>query len=578
MLRAAHLTLFHTIETQEESTVHHAFSTTCRASLFSAGRVTFFVLAALLLCVNVCLPAPALAAIYNGGVSNGGITDIPLVDTGSNGANDVPASSDDLVMLHSLDISGTTLRACAIAVGTTDADLLASKELEVSVLASTAEVFIEAAQEDRVLLTLDWDLSTLDTSEAGFNLLVARATLPEGYCWKDGSTQIGFTKPVSVQTPNKPLLDTHYDASSHLMFPWVVPTEFDKTAIRAYLSSSTDEWKDVEDEDLGFVQNDGLFLYSNELSSGTIYRVRIEYPQGYAETGFLFESGNALIIDTVSGDRDGGDGNGNGPAAGEQPLPDGSLGITSPSTGDEDGSPTNQEQGNAVQTPGTASPLPSSANNTNSVQPLGQHTLERYSAHETTVSGTRLTDLCTGSTTVSFDQNGVVIGLPSAFLLSLGLASSDTLSVYATTLGSSTLMVALAVNGWAISEAPGMTVRLPYDQQDQNAALTVLDEGGSIVSQGTLSGSSLSFATDKPGTFRIVEGNGTASGDASEESTERQATEPTGVAYGATLGGADTKEKSVEGSVLSMAVALCALGALAAAGGFGTLAFLRKRA
>ena len=111
MLGAAHLTLFHTIETQEESTVHHAFSTTCRASLFSAGRVTFFVLAALLLCVNVCLPAPALAAIYNGGVSNGGITDIPLVDTGSNGANDVPASSDDLVMLHSLDISGTTLRA-----------------------------------------------------------------------------------------------------------------------------------------------------------------------------------------------------------------------------------------------------------------------------------------------------------------------------------------------------------------------------------------------------------------------------------------------------------------------------------
>ena len=106
---------------------------------------------------------------------------------------------------------------------------------------------------------------------------------------------------------------------------------------------------------------------------------------------------------------------------------------------------------------------------------------------------------------------------------------------------------------------------------DKPAAVARQDAGGASPGTGD-------NATDKPGTFRIVEGNGTASGDASEESTERQATEPTGVAYGATLGGADTKEKSVEGSVLSMAVALCALGALAAAGGFGTLAFLRKRA
>ncbi|MEF9875544.1 MAG: hypothetical protein RR772_01430 [Gordonibacter sp.] len=582
-----------TIEVQEESTVHHAFLTTCRATLFSAGRTTFSALAVLLLCVSVCLPAPALAAIYDGGVANGGIVDIPIdgtppVDVGSGGTGSAPAPSDDLVMLRSLDMSGTTLRACAIAVGTTDTDLLASEELEASVLASTEETFTDAAQEDRILLTLDWDLSTLDTSKPGFNLIIARATLPEGYCWKDGSTQISFTKPTSVQIPNKPVLDTHYNASSHLMFPWVVPTEFNETAIHAYLSSGTSDWKDITSEDLGLVQDNGLFVYSNELSSGTVYRIRIEYPRGYAEIGFLFDAGNALVIDTISGDRDGGDGDGSGPADGEQPPPDNSLGAGNPSTGtgDNNSADSNQtgtdEQGGTASNPDAASPSSDSANNASgtsaasAAQPLGQRALERYSAYETTISGTRLADLCSASKAVFFDQNGVVIGLPSAFLTSLGLKPSDTLSVYAMQRDASSLSVALTVNNQPLPHAPGMTVRMPYEQQDRNTALTILDEDSIVVAQGVLNGTALSFTVDKPGTFHVVEGHGATGGNS--ENAGAQPSEPIDRAYAATLDGTDTLKKSAEEPALSLALALCAMGVLAAVGGFGILAFLRKRA
>lgn len=575
----------------------HASQTARRTTPSSTQCKIILALALILLCIGAGTSTPALAAIYNSSVEEN-------LGTAENTTPNDPTSGP--VILQSLESPDTVLASISIAKNTPLNTPTLQDVFEASILASPEESFKDSAHSSQVQLMLSWDFSTLDTSSATLQEVTATATLPDGYLWKDGSQSLTFTKLVSVQEPNEPRLDVHNDSASAVFFPWVVPDSFTESDIHAFFAVDGEDFNTLETNDTGWVQNDGLALYATDLTDGVSYRIRIEYPGGYSETGFLYSSGNALIFDTVTGDRDGGDGEGNGPAQGEQPIPDTPPLDTAPPEQNEGSGNTNTEQPsdeeqddasagsndtplnpsvpappislpNATNTDqayaGTSSSLSANPSSLSAKQPA----FERYSARETTISGTRLADLCAAGEAVFFDQNGIVISIPSTFLTSLGLRPSDTFSVYAMKTGSNRLTIALTVNDRLLPSAPGMLVRMPYEVREQETLINVLDESGTVVAQGSFVGTSLTFSVDKPGTFRIEE-NGTAATDKSTASSaEHHSAKETGVAYGADRSSIDDQVSNYAESPLLFALILCVMGVLSAAGGYGILVFLRKR-
>lgn len=557
-------------------TAHHATSSSIRFKAIPT-------LAALLLCANACMPISAYAAVYDSSVVEGS----DIAEGPSSGGQ-----SGEPIVLQSLESSGTALRSVAIEANAVLDASAPPETFEKSIVASPAESFNGDTYSLHVVLPLVWDFSVLDTSNAILQEVTATAILPDGYLWKDGSSSLTFTKLVSVQEPNQPRLDIHNDSSSVVFFPWVAPDSFTKSDIHAFFAVEGGEFSSLETNDCGWVQDDGLALYASDLVEGMSYRLRIEYPGGYSEADFFYSSGNALIVDTVTGDRDGGDGEGDGPAQGEQPIPEAPpLGATGPeqSEGDDSASlePTggeNAEQNNASQNPPAPTPstdllgvISGGQAYADTVSPLPekQLTSERYSACETTIAGTRLADLCAASETVSFDQNGVVVSIPSTFLASLGVRPSDTFSVYAQKTAHNRVTIALAVKNRMLSSSPGMSVRLSYEASEKDARIDVLDENETVVAQGSLAGSSLTFSVDKPGAFLIAE-NGVAATDGSLLPAEKQSHKETATAYGANISDAHNQVEDHMESPLLLALAFCVVGVLAAAGGYGILVFLRK--
>lgn len=517
------------------------------------------------------------------------------VGSGNDSNNNSNDESDSLVVLRSIELSSVPSRA--VPVGATAEDL---NDLLGAVIAAETTNISNAAYDETYLIELTWDFSTFDSSKPGLVVLTATPVLPEGFCWAAGMNPV-VSCLISVQEANSPLLNAGYlQADGVLMFPWVTPDAFAVNDITAWISLDGGAWQPFSS--YGWVQSDGLFLFTSLVQDTSSYQLRIDYPE-MKYSVVTVDSQQHLIIDYVTGDRDGGDGEGNGAADNEQEAPGGNDGLIYPvppsnqlEPGDLDSSDETNGSENGSETVAPLDPsdtyapsfgassstayavtagttrLPSAAQATSAT---GQ-TLERYNATQTTVSGTRLNDLARADDTVTFDQNGVVVSFASSFITSLHLTARDTFSVYALQDDANTVRVAVTVSNTALSDTPSMAVRVPYVPQNKDATFSVVnaDEPDTSSVSAWFDGSALHFSSNRTGTFHIVENDAMPLAEADTAAVD------TNIAYGATrtiAPEATSAASWMSNPTLSLAALFAGFAVVAALIGCGVLAYQRRR-
>ncbi len=413
---------------------------------------------------------------------------------------------------------------------------------------------------------IQWDFDDLDIDTVGVYWIKGTFDPPENTVFAEGLVLPVPVVPISVQAPGKPDINCYCAGRGEFIFPWVSPPG-ELGAVKLWLSKDGGEWIQVTD---GIhVQEDFLSIFSRVFTVGSSYRMQVDYDGG--KTGilnFTYSESIALIINNYSGgDRDGGDGDGFNPPDGEQPGP-GSDSGTKRYTGSKSGSRSRKptERKNPTPTP-TQEPMPSTPPATTPAPEPGtsptitptpepikptpqpttptvstatqessgatQQTLEVTGTQTTAVkpqapsenkyviiesfgetvdvlSGARLQIMYeTGG--VRFSKQGVTVTLSDTALDALNIQDSDSFTVEIKRISDNAFAFFMEQNGVPLSYLQDTLIMLPYQPKDEKSALTLQNEQGELVCEGSFNKETgvASFTVNTTGSFTIAESEDT---------------------------------------------------------------------
>lgn len=182
--------------------------------------------------------------------------------------------------------------------------------------------------------SLTWDTSTVDIHTPGIYTASGVLHLPMHTALSPDSTLPPFELSIIVQEPGKPEL---YDFSlerGRLVFPWIIPEE-DTKYLKLWISRDNGTWEQMPNSGRFYYDAYGLHISQNYFDNDSAYRLQVDYKDG--RTGILsLTFGDTILIQPdFSGDRDGGDSDGNPPLIGSgKPVVEPETGGNSSSGGD----------------------------------------------------------------------------------------------------------------------------------------------------------------------------------------------------------------------------------------------------
>ncbi len=404
-------------------------------------------------------------------------------------------------------------------------------------------------------------LVSLDTSQVDTDTLglyeITGTFLPPLHCIFSENLEVPtFTLWLSVQAYGQPRLDCMEPSVWFLYFPWIA-RDMDLDSMKVWLSENDGEWRELCQYDEVYLMEGELSLDTYFLTEGSSYRLQVDYEGG--QTGiasFDYDEGVFRFKDYIDGDRDGGDTDGNPPDIDPTPTP--TVAPTPTPTPEPTVTPTATPTVAPTATPTVAptevptmaptemptalpTEVPTMAPTVTpsivpteaptavptavpTAEPTAVPTTEPTIAPtaepvatatpvppslrpEPYLLGSEIIQMVETTGLARFSNQEILLTLSADTIKQLGLTAKEQLLVTLLPVGTDGFSLDIKRNDEPVTDLNHMQVTLPYTPKDASAIISLLDNSGNEVSQGTLSGTQglVTFTLHQTGVFSIQE-------------------------------------------------------------------------
>lgn len=390
-----------------------------------------------------------------------------------------------------------------------------------------------------------WDTSAVDSGRMGYQPVTATlehpdwVAVPEEYC--------RFSEAVFVMPDNRIELwaPVSVDLNGKLTFRWLYDAQ--------NVTGAALQWKTLDTAYQPCDENWYTFISANSASSGSLLLnlrklpvnnpltfqlsyydtidgvttqhftepVTITVPENLDE---LLRKNITVILDELTGDRDGGDRD-------ETTLPDYSQ--PAPVTPPEESEDNNKDdiededadnKNNSTESSGNSGRFDNSDNT--AFLPVQETVTDTC----TEISGKRLTLLISLGDSVLFEKQGISAEIPSALLEHLALTENQLLKVTLLHPDVNTVQISVLADGQHVNDLTGTVITMPWklSGNDDNTVFFCSDHTGKIMSPAVYDAQHgiIRFAINAPGTWHIIEQPVTAATETGTDNTSVAETLP----------------------------------------------------
>ncbi|MBQ8851354.1 MAG: hypothetical protein IJZ66_02790, partial [Oscillibacter sp.] len=330
--------------------------------------------------------------------------------------------------------------------------------------------------------TISWDGSAVDVTTPGLYTLTGTLEVPMHGVFAESLALPPMEVTVSVQDPGEPDINCFYAASATFRLPWVV----ERTArAQAFLSEDGGDFVPVGAEQGITLNRECLTLRPKFLTPGTIYRLQVDFQD--CSTGLLtfFYDGKTLqLLDYDASDRLDYD------REEDEDEEDDSPSVSKPAI-----RPDQPEEPAAPEEP---APVPSA--------PSVPEEPQQPQLQENEILGVDLLTLIAEGE-AEFSTDCVVARFSRSSLQGMDIEEDDIFSVLLKNEGDGSFSIAVTRNGEFVEDFHDLQIVLPYETATLSPILTLLDEQGYPVADGTYDPSqkAVSFTIHRTGRYTIAE-------------------------------------------------------------------------
>ncbi|SHH68389.1 hypothetical protein SAMN02745196_01017 [Clostridium collagenovorans DSM 3089] len=377
---------------------------------------------------------------------------------------------------------------------------------------------------DEALLTVEsFDFSEIDISKVGTYTIIIKLQIDsdysEEYFISDELRTLYI--PIRISDPN--YLDIFVlgvNASTYdIDFLKPVTEDLDLLCFQSDIPMTIQELENVTWDLYDTMPPIKFFRISrNELELNKHYYFRIKHDTEYSNIIHIFDDGNISVYDSIGGDRDGGDSEGDDVPDIIQPPPI-NLGssINSSDDGDESNSesykptlkdPSDNESDKRVYLSDKKLPTMSNVPNVDNTLNREDGVFEYFGENKDIISGYRLKLMYESSGGKAiFSKNGVTVILLQSLLETLNIKDNDSFCIEIKNISSSEFSLFIAVNGVEVKNIENITFMVPYTKNFTEGSLSILCDSSNIISlyDYDMNQKVLSFTANSTGTFNIRE-------------------------------------------------------------------------
>lgn len=335
---------------------------------------------------------------------------------------------------------------------------------------------------------LNWDFSAVDPAASGCYIATATPELPLHSILSENISLPVLEVNISVQSSSEPELHGFHTADDGFFFPWITPACGTEGSVIAL----TADGEPAEDLSMICVDSNGLFILRDQLNPNTVYTLCVFFED--CMTGLLTFTYNEVedtleLLDYDDSIRT------QAPPADELPeeslpeeLPPEPILPSEPAAPTEPPAKPEAEDPPRRPVPQKKDPEPSTPSDVHEI-----------------MGGELLMMLSDGPAQFSLNQMTVLFSKES--IRDLDVNEKDVFSVIIKNEGKNTFSIAVTRNGIFVEDCKDLQVQLPYTPKQDSFILTLQDQDGNSVAEGTYDDETglAVFTVHHTGQYTIVE-------------------------------------------------------------------------
>lgn len=385
---------------------------------------------------------------------------------------------------------------------------------------------------------IQWNPQDIDAGTPGVYRMSGTLIPPTGCSFSDNLTLPEPYVYVSVQEPERPVINCFYTRSGSIIFPWVTPPgSLDE--IKIWISEEMSGWTRLENG-IAITEN-SLRIQADQFINGRKYQIQMDYHGG--QTGIFSFWIDKTMLDTNyrQGDRDGSlDKPLFPPSEDKQPSsapenpaskqPNGDSDVTLPPTAQYPVSPKapsdeeNKQNAENKQDDAPSEAAPTTGENIGNMEDNNQNPssgsiefpdnsitlpsgpIEFSDDGITSLSGERLKLMMQDASFVSFSKHGITASISSKALHGLHIQDADQITVLLEKYNDEEFSFLFYQNENPVSQLPGTILMVPYYDDLTGEDLWITDESKKKTAADTYDKdlSVASFTVDTTGRFILV--------------------------------------------------------------------------
>lgn len=376
---------------------------------------------------------------------------------------------------------------------------------------------------DEALLTVEsFDFSEIDISKVGTYNVIIKLQIDQSYSEEYFISDELRTLyiPIRISDPNSlDIFVLGVNASTYdINFLKPVTEDLELLYFQSCTPMTVQELENVTWDLYEAISPTNFFRISrSELDLNTHYYFRIKHANEYSNIIHIFDDGNIPVYDSMSGDRDGGDSEGDDIPDIIQPPPINSSSSINPSDDDESNSesykptlkdPSDNESDKRVYLSDKTIPTVIDSPNVDNTLNREDGVFEYFGKNKDIISGYRLKLMYESSGAKAiFSKNGLTVILQQSLLETLKIKDNDSFCIEIKNTSPSEFSLFIAINGVEVKNIENITFMIPYTKNFTEGSLSILCDSSNIIPlyDYDMNQKILSFTADSTGTFKITE-------------------------------------------------------------------------